>query len=98
MLVRIVKMHFQEDKTDQFLLNFEKIKKKIIAYPGCLLLELYRDKQDPCIFFTYSHWDSETHLNAYRKSPMFGEVWKKTKAMFASKPEAWSLDRLERLR
>ena len=97
MLVRIVKMHFEEDKTEQFLKNFELVKNKIRAYPGCLRLELYRDQEDPCVFFTYSHWDSAAHLNDYRKSTMFGEVWKKTKAMFASKPKAWSLDRMESL-
>jgi heme-degrading monooxygenase HmoA len=43
------------------------------------------------IFFTYSIWDSEEHLNNYRKSELFANVWEKTKVLFDAKPEAWSV-------
>ena len=39
-------------------------------------------------FFTFSHWESEADLNAYRESALFGEVWPKTKALFYDKPQA----------
>lgn len=97
MLVRIVKMKFKEERIEKFLENFDQIKDKIRGFEGCQLLELYRDKNDKCIFFTYSYWDSEKQLNMYRASPMFEEVWKETKSMFAEKAEAWSLDKLRSL-
>ena len=87
MLVRIVKMRFQEDKIEAFLENFE----------GNRLLELYQDKNDLRIFFTYSYWEKESDLENYRKSELFGKVWKFTKALFSDKPEAWSVDKLESL-
>ncbi|AWM14755.1 antibiotic biosynthesis monooxygenase [Flavobacterium sp. NRK F10] len=94
MFIRIVKMRFQEDKIEAFLENFHQFKDQIRSFEGNHLLELYRDKNDPRTFFTYSYWESETHLNNYRKSELFGQVWPFTKTLFSDKPEAWSVDKL----
>ena len=94
MLVRIVKMTFSEDKTDEFQTRFHNIKDNIIEFKGCELLELYRDKSDSNVFFTYSYWKSEEDLNRYRNSDFFKEVWSNTKKMFSEKPEAWSVDKI----
>ncbi|OMP30556.1 putative quinol monooxygenase [Mangrovimonas sp. DI 80] len=97
MFVRIVKMSFQPDKIDTFLSNFEANKTKIRAFEGCQFLELYRDKNNPNIFFTYSYWDTENDLENYRHSELFKGVWANTKPLFNAKPEAWSVDKLESL-
>jgi len=94
MLVRIVKMTFSADKTDEFQVSFHNVKDKIIEFEGCELLELYRDKSDSNVFFTYSYWQSEEDLNRYRNSDFFKEVWSNTKKMFTKKPEAWSVDKI----
>ena len=94
MLVRIVHMKFKAQETDAFLKNFDSIQSKIRSFKGCQKLELYRDQKDPTRFFTYSYWESEEDLNAYRLSPMFEEVWKKTKSMFSERAQAWSLDKI----
>ncbi len=92
MLVRIVHMKFKPGEIEAFLENFDSIKSKIRSFKGCEKLELYRDQSDPTRFFTYSYWESEEDLNTYRSSPMFEEVWKKTRAMFSERAQAWSLD------
>ncbi|GAA4269534.1 putative quinol monooxygenase [Hyunsoonleella aestuarii] len=97
MIVRIVKMGFHENSVDAFLKNFEANKFQIRGFNGCNFLELYRDKHNPTVFFTYSYWDSEEDLQCYRKSDLFKAVWAKTKPLFNIKPEAWSLDKLESL-
>lgn len=84
-------MHFDESKTQEFLSFFETIKHQIEKMPGMMQLRLYQDENDPNLVFTLSSWLNEDHLNNYRKSELFGMVWPKTKAMFAHKPEAWSL-------
>jgi heme-degrading monooxygenase HmoA len=94
MFVRIVKMSFQEDKISNFLENFEVIKEKIRNVPGNRLLELYQDKNEKCIFFTYSYWESEQDLENYRNSELFFDTWTDTKKLFNNKPEAWSVDKL----
>lgn len=97
MLVRIVKMGFYKQNIEVFLENFDVTKTKIRAFEGCQFLELYRDKNNPTIFFTYSHWESEEALEKYRDSELFNSVWSKVKPLFSVRPEAWSVDKLETL-
>ncbi|MBC7641590.1 MAG: antibiotic biosynthesis monooxygenase [Flavobacterium sp.] len=94
MLIRIVKMSFHQEHIPAFLENFELNKEKIRNSAGNRLVELYQDQNDRNIFFTYSHWDCEDDLNNYRKSILFGEVWKFTKKLFNAKPEAWSVNKI----
>ena len=94
MFVRIVKMSFKNDKVDDFLSDFELIKDKVRGYKGCNLLELYRDKQNTNILFTYSYWETEQDLENYRNSDLFKAIWEQTKALFNDKPEAWSVDKI----
>lgn len=97
MIVRIVKLRFRESEIPSFLANFEKVKSGIRHSPGCIFLELYKDQKDPQTFFTYSHWNAESDLENYRNSDFFKEVWSVTKAKFAAKPEAWTVDSVARL-
>jgi len=90
-------MSFKEDKIDAFIKNFNNNKEKIRNTQGCKLLELYRDKTNPTVFFTYSYWDTELDLENYRNSQLFKNVWNITKLLFKNKPEAWSVDKLYNL-
>ena len=94
MFVRIVKMSFEREHVDTFLANFEEVKMKIRQFEGCEFLELYRDKNNTNVFFTYSYWRNESDLENYRHSDLFKSVWSKTKPMFNAKPEAWSVDKV----
>lgn len=87
-------MSFDPSKIEEFLSNFEEKKQQIRNFEGCEFLELYRDKQQSNVFFTYSFWDTENDLENYRQSDLFNEVWAQTKALFNGKPEAWSVDKL----
>ena len=97
MLVRIVKMGFEDDKIDDFIAIFEHAKEKIRSFDGCEFLELYQDKNDSSVFFTYSYWRDEAALDSYRNSKLFENTWKKTKKLFNQKPQAWSVDKLHSL-
>ena len=97
MIVRIVTMHFREDAIDAFKTLFDTKKEAIRKQQGCELLELYQDKNDLQRFSTYSYWESEESLNAYRESTLFAEVWPETKALFDKKPEATSFVKIHSL-
>ena len=97
MFTRIVKMEFKPREVAAFLANFERVKHNIRAFSGCQHLELWQDKQNENVFFTYSHWDKPESLEAYRNSELFREVWSSTKTLFNARPEAWSVDTLHRL-
>lgn len=90
-------MTFEDEKVGDFLNVFAESKNAIRHFPGCHHLELWRDRSRRNIFFTYSFWESETALNNYRNSELFKNTWSRTKVLFATKPEAWSVDGLEYL-
>ena len=90
-MIRIVKMVFKEDKVYEFTKLFSESKVFIEAMPGCKSVKLLNEINQANIFFTYSIWDSEEHLNEYRNSELFKKVWEKTKVLFDAKPEAWSV-------
>lgn len=93
MFVRIVKMSFHQKHVATFQSIFKEKKHFIRASNGCSLLELYQDKNNPDIFFTYSYWEKEQDLENYRNSELFKDVWAKTKILFNDKPLAWSVDK-----
>ena len=94
MLVRIVKMTFRTDAVADFKMLFESRKHLIRNYAGCKHLELWQDKNDSSVFFTYSLWSSELYLANYRTSAFFEDTWQQTKKLFAAKAEAWSINQL----
>ena len=93
MFVRIVKMSFSTKNIDKFLKMFEEKKELIRNSDGCKLLELYQDKNNPEIFFTYSYWENDSDLENYKNSELFTTVWAKTKTFFNDKPQAWSVNK-----
>ena len=95
MILRVVQMTFKPECTEAFAALFEERKKAIRSFNGCTHLELWRGANDPNVFFTYSNWESEAHLNHYRFSDFFKETWGLTKAMFAEKAQAWSVERVD---
>lgn len=98
MIVRIVKMTFREEEIENFKQVFDDSKEKIRAFSGVKYLECLQSKSQANIFFTYSHWQSEDDLEAYRNSDLFKRTWAKTKPLFKEKAEAWSNERLTSLK
>ena len=94
MLVRIVKLSIDENQITVFKAHFDSVKQNIRNASGNRFLELYQDKNNPCLFFTYSYWETEQDLENYRNSELFKEVWAFTKKLFNDKPEAWSVNKL----
>ncbi|NKI27843.1 antibiotic biosynthesis monooxygenase [Arenibacter sp. 6A1] len=98
MLVRIVKLRFKKENIKKFEVIFDTNKQLIRQVTGCNFLELYQDKDDSALFFTYSYWDSQADLDNYRNSDFFKKVWSETKPLFSEKPAAWSLIKKETLK
>ena len=91
MIKRIVKLSFAPDKVANFLAIFAASENNIRQFSGCQHLELWRAQRPDHIFFTYSYWENEKALEAYRHSDLFRTTWAKTKPLFNDKPEAWSV-------
>jgi len=95
MITRIVRMHFRPGESEAFLDIFNASKYMIRQFEGCEHLCLYNEAGLPDVFFTYSTWTSAEDLDAYRNSKLFRSTWTKTKALFADKAQAWSIEEVE---
>jgi heme-degrading monooxygenase HmoA len=91
MILRLVKMVFVDNYISDFVEIFKQSQPKIAKMTGCISVKLQQGVNNPQIFFTISEWETEAHLEDYRKSELFISTWKKVKPMFAAKAEAWSL-------
>jgi quinol monooxygenase YgiN len=91
MIKRIVKMSFKPENIQAFISVYESNWHHIKGFEGCRHVELLQDEKNAGIFFTYSIWESEEHLNNYRDSEIFAKIWGTTKPMFNAKAEAWTV-------
>lgn len=91
MINRLVKMEFDPEKTNTFRELFARQQQQIRQFPGCLHLELWEHPASGNTFFTFSQWESEAALEAYRHSNLFRETWAATKVLFSAKPAAWTV-------
>ena len=87
-------MEFQSVKVEAFKSIFKENQSKIIAQQGCYDVQLLQDIHESNIFFTYSKWKSQAHLDQYRNTDLFQKVWAQTKALFCNKPIAWSVQEI----
>ncbi len=97
MVTRVVKMTFRGDTCGEFIAMFNKYKDQIRNANGCQSLTLLRDVEDTNVFFTYSQWVDDKHLDEYRYSAVFAEVWPQTKALFGDSAEAWTTSEIVQL-
>ena len=95
--IKLDRYLWEKSSNNKFRRLVETKKYDIRAFEGCEFLELYRDKHNTNVFFTYSFWNTEADLENYRNSNLFKSVWAKTKPLFNAKPEAWSVDKLATL-
>lgn len=94
MITRIVKMTFRSEHTSDFEKIFQAVSPDISKFKGCSGVQLFKDSNDPRIYFTFSTWEAEADLENYRQSSLFKGTWQKTKPLFEAKAEAWTLTNL----
>ena len=66
MIIRIVKLSFQEDKLADFLAHFENVKWEVASFPGCQGMRLLQDLKNPNRVMTDREGESEEALENYR--------------------------------
>jgi quinol monooxygenase YgiN len=94
MIKRIVKMSFKPEKVEEFKAIYARNWTRIRGFEGCLHVELLQAQAEPGVFFTYSHWQSEQALEAYRQSALFKEIWSATRILFSEKAAAWTVNEI----
>jgi quinol monooxygenase YgiN len=94
MITRIVMLNFQPDRVDEFLEIFNQNKQVLAKSDGCIRLEIFKSTGHTDTYVTISNWQSEEHLEMYRQSELFKEIWSKVKPFFNNKAQVWTLNTL----
>lgn len=95
MIIRLVKMTFRKECVEDFKKLFAEVQPVISSFKGCNRVILLQDINNPAVMMTYSIWDNEESLDHYRYSEFFKQTWTRTKALFAEKAEAISLQEIK---
>ncbi len=90
-MIRIVRLELKAENAQLFEAFFAKTKSSIAQMPGCNGVELYKDADQPHVYYTHSYWDSTEDLEHYRQSEFFMKTWTYTKSLFQNKAQAFSL-------
>ena len=91
MITRIVKMKIAEENVENYKTFINQVRSQIRNFEGCSHLDILNDFHDSTIFFSYSYWNNEESLNAYRDSEFFKTIWATLKQWFSEKAQAWSV-------
>ena len=86
---KTLKIRF-ENVGDDFMAIFTERKEKVVRFKGCLSMKLLQDQVDPSVYFTFSVWEDEDCLEAYRESEVFISLWRTIKPWFSAKAQAWT--------
>lgn len=92
MIYRIVRLAFYPEKCSSFLEAFEKRRPLVVGFSGCRSLKLLNDAENSSVFYTFSCWENEAALEAYRSSEVFQSLWQTIKPWFSEKAQAWSMN------
>ncbi len=88
MIVRIVSLKCKPEDVDAFRLLLRQFMPRVLSAPGCLSLRIVGDVDKPTSFYTISAWRSVEDLDAYRNSPLFGDIWPRVRGMLRER--AWA--------
>lgn len=91
MITRLVKLSLHPDKTTEFETIFYQSQALIEGFEGCEKTNLFKVSGSAGQYFTISYWQNEQHLENYRASDLFKNVWSTVKPLFSAKAEAWTL-------
>ena len=92
-MIRIVRMSFKPEYSENFEALFNERKELIRQVDGCTYLELWQDEHQPNVYFTYSVWSHPNDLEQYRISPLFIDTWTTVKQWFNESPQAFSANK-----
>ncbi|MFN2430656.1 MAG: putative quinol monooxygenase [Cryomorphaceae bacterium] len=90
MIIRIVELQFTTGSAEKAETLVKNIAPKVRKSEGCHYLDILIDIHRKGHISTFSKWESEAHLNAYRDSDLFRNFWGSVKPLFEVPAKAWS--------
>ncbi|GAC1538696.1 MAG: hypothetical protein NVS2B7_09880 [Herpetosiphon sp.] len=95
MITRLVEMEIKPEAVQEFLGLYRSVRREIQSQPGCMQVLLVQAIDRPNQFATWSSWEDEAGLEAYRRSSFFRGFWPSVRALFSSPARAQTWRPLE---
>lgn len=97
MITRLVETGIRPEMVDAFIDLYMHARPTILAQPGCPRVELVPAIDQPTLFATWSVWDHESALDAYRTGAFFRDFWPGVRVLFRNPPhvQPWTPVELE---
>ncbi len=92
MILRVVKMELIEKKVELFELFMKNLKDEKLKQEGCLHHDIFCDKDNSLIYFSYTIWATEKYLKKYKKTELFKEVTRTIRTLCFKEPIAWTVE------
>lgn len=94
MIIRIVKMYLKKDEIKSFTDFFSSFQNQILEFDGCMHHDLFPDKDNKEIYYSYTIWKSEVKLKKYRNSELIKNISKAVEPKCEKEPLAWTVDKV----
>jgi len=92
MILRVVKMELIETKIGLFERFMSNLKDEKLRQEGCLHHDIFCDKDNNSIYFSYTIWNNEKSLKKYKKSELFKVVSQTIRSFCVKEPLAWTVE------
>ncbi len=92
MITRIIKLHLKPEYVEEFKTYASQVVTDVKAIQGCNMVDILVDKNDHSVWFIYAIWESEYHLNRYRRSKINIEMVRKVKPWLEKEIQAWTVE------
>lgn len=87
-------MTVKEQYIDSFRKRVPVISNEVRRVSGCMHNDIFRDRNNDNIFYSYTIWSSEEDIERYLKSMYYKEIWGDIWDYFKKEPMAWKIDNM----
>ena len=96
MIKRVVRLTLKDDASINAFQEIYRSRNPFTkGVKGCREVKVLKDVDHDDVYYTFSIWDSNEDLEAYRQSNYFAETWPMVKAQLAKRAEAFSMTEID---
>lgn len=93
MITRIIRLTLKISH-EEFTEYINKAKDEFDKFEGCEQIEILKDKIGNNVYFIYTIWKSNKHLNKFRKSEFNKKFWNTIVDLSQNRPQVWSVENI----
>ncbi|OFY24093.1 MAG: hypothetical protein A2W98_14235 [Bacteroidetes bacterium GWF2_33_38] len=85
-------MYLKSGENKSFATFMKPFQQKIRNFDGCIHHDIFPDKENDDIFYSYTIWKSESKVKKYRNSDLIKHISEAVMPKCTKEPIAWTVD------